>query len=105
MSSDNYRKIEHALARQRREAESHQRALDRAANTSCANLRILDVADVIDDAIQSSERNVIKHVQRMLLLRDVNNRPEKEKERVLNLHRRLTELESQVRALAKVVKR
>jgi hypothetical protein len=99
MPFENYRKIEQALARQRREIEGRQSALDRAAHESCASLRILDVANVISDAIESSERNVIGHVRRMFVLRDVYRR--REKEQALNFHRRLTQIESQLRLLAK----
>jgi len=59
VSSDNYRKIEDALARQRREEEGRQSTLDRAAQESCASLRIADLGNVISDTVKDSERNLI----------------------------------------------
>jgi len=97
MPSDNYRKIEDALARQRREEESRQGTLDRAAQLSCASLRIADLAKILFDAIKDSERSLIGHVKRTVECLDL----EREKGRVFKIHRRLTQLESEVRLLAK----
>jgi len=99
VTSDAYRKVERALARQRREEESRQSVLDRATQESCASLRIADLANVSSDTVKDSERNLIGHVKRMFALLDVDRR--REKKRMFNVHRRLTELESRVRALAK----
>src|SRR5262245_41682348 len=101
MPSENYRKIEQALARQRREEESRQNVLDRVAKASCADLRITDLAKILFDTIKDSERNLIGHVKRMLACLDL----EREKRRVFNIHRRLTQLESQMRLLAKAAKK
>jgi hypothetical protein len=101
VSSDNYRKIEDALARQRREEESRQSTLDRAAQSSCASLRIADLANILSDALKDSERRLIGHVRRTVASLDL----EREKGRVFNIHRRLTQLESQVRLLAKAAKK
>src|SRR5262245_15558677 len=101
MPSDNYRKIEDALARQRREEGSHQSTFDRAAQETCASLRIVDLAKVLFDAVKYSERNLIGHVKRMFETLDL----EREKRRALNIHRRLTQLEGQVRLLAKANKK
>ena len=100
MPSENYRKIEQALARQRREEESRQNVLDRGAQASCADLRITDLAKILSDAFKDSERNLVGHVKRTVASLDL----EREKRRVFTLHRRLTQLESQVRALAKANK-
>ena len=99
MSSGNFEKVERARARQRREEESRQSTLDRAAQESCASLRIADLGNVISDTIKDSERNLIGHVKRMFALLDADRR--REKGRIFNLHRRLTELESRLRVLAK----
>src|SRR5262245_51189768 len=100
MPSDNYRKIEDALARQRG-AENHQSVLDRAAHESCASLRVADLAKILFDAVKDSERTLIGHVKRTVVSLDL----EREKRRVFNIHRRLTQLESQVRLLAKAAKK
>ena len=100
MSSDNYRKIEDALARQRREEGGRQSTLDRAAQVSCASLRVTDLAKILFDALKDSERNLIGHVKRTVECLDL----EREKRRVSNIHRRLTQLECQVRLLAKAKK-
>src|SRR5262245_58985144 len=101
MPSDNYRKIEAALARQRREEEGRESTLDRAAQVSCSSLRISDLAKILSDAFRDSERNLIGHVWRMITALDL----EREKRRVSNIHRRLTQLESQVRLLTKAAKK
>jgi hypothetical protein len=101
MSSGNFEKIERALARQRREEESRQNLLDGAAQASCASLRIADLAKILFDAVKDSERNLIGHVKRTVASLDL----EREKGRVFNIHRRLTQLESQVRSLAKAAKK
>jgi len=100
MPSDNYRNIEDALARQRG-AENHQSTLDRAAQESCASLRIVDLAKVLFDTVKDSERNLIGHVKRMFATLDL----EREKRRAFNINRRLTQLESEVRLLAKANKK
>jgi hypothetical protein len=99
MPSDHYREVERALARQRHEVKNRESALNRAALESCASLRIADLAQVLSDAVKSSERNLIGHVTRMLALRDMDRR--REKERALNFHSRITQLESELRLLAK----
>src|SRR5215510_2196216 len=101
MSSDYYGKIEQALARQQREEESRQSARDRAAHESCASLRIADLAKILFDAVKDSERNLVGHVRRTVASLDL----EREKRRVFNIHRRLTQLESQVLLLAKAAKK
>jgi hypothetical protein len=107
---DDFRKkeIESQLARlkqaeqkQMRAVEVNRNILARAARTTVGDLQIGDLAEAIHDAVQSQKREILEHVHR--LFRHVKSSAEHDNERSRafdrKLHRRLFELESDVRQL------
>jgi hypothetical protein len=67
---------------------------------SAADLSLNDLAEVVADAIKSSERRVVlEHVGLMFKLIDVNFGDQHEKTRISNIHRRLIQVKSELRRL------
>ena len=100
LQRDLARKIETDAGRRTRHIELDERAIDRAAaRMSAADLSLNDLAEVVADAIKSSERRVLEHVGRMFKLIDVKFGDQHEKARISNIHRRLIQVESELRRL------
>jgi hypothetical protein len=94
------RQIETDAGRRTRHIELDERTIDRAAaRMSAADLSLNDLAEVIADAIKSSQRRILEHVQRMFRLIDVKSGDQHEKARISNIHRRLIQVESELRRL------
>ena len=92
------RKIGTDAGRRTCQIELNERAIDRAAaRMSAADLSLNDLAEVVPDAIKSSERRILEHVRRMFKLIDVKSGDQHEKARISNIHRRLTQVESELR--------
>ena len=101
LQRDLARKIETDAGRQTRHIESDERTIDRAAaRMSAADLSLNDLAEVVADAIKSSQRRILEHVGRVVTLIDVKlGDARREKSRVDNIHRRLIQIESELRRL------
>jgi len=102
LQRDLARKIETDAGRRTRHIELDERAIDRAASRmSAADLSLNDLAEVVADAIKSSQRRILEHVGRMFRLIDVKSGDQHEKARISNIHRRLTQVESELRKISK----
>src|SRR5262249_37987126 len=100
LQRDLARKIETDAGRRTCHIELDERAIDRAAaRMSAADLSLNDLAEVVADAIKSSERRVLEHVRRMFKLIDLKFGDQHEKTRISNIHRRLTQAESELRKI------
>lgn len=74
--------------------------IDRIGRTK-TRLSINDVADVVGDALKDQRRRIIQHVVRMFRLQELKAGPAQGEERFRNLHRRLAQVESEIRSLKK----
>ena len=75
--------------------------LDRAGRLS-AGLTIDDVAAAVGDALKSQRKDIIGHVRRMIEVSHIKSSLSSQAEtRLHNLHKRLTEVESELRRLKK----
>ena len=72
---------------------------DRAAQQlTCASLTIDELAEAIASAIKISERRLLEHMGRVTTLVDVKlGDVRREKNQIDNIHRRLTQVESDLR--------
>jgi hypothetical protein len=96
--------IQRALARQRSIESSQAKAHDLAAARMPAGaLTIGDVAEVVGGLLHEQRAELLEHFRRMLQLVELRQTPRDAKEdvRVSNIHRRLTQLESEVRLMTK----
>lgn len=75
--------------------------LARAARTTVGDLRVGDLAEAIHDALQSQKHEILKHVHRLFSQVKASAEYDNERRRAFDkkLHRRLIELESDVRQL------
>ena len=73
--------------------------IESAKDSGHYHLSLNDLAEVVADAIKSSERRVLEHVGRMFKLIDVKFGDQHEKTRISNIHRRLIQVESELRRL------
>ena len=106
---DDFRKkeIESQLARlkaeqkEMRAVEVNPNILARAARTTVGDLRVGDLAEAIHDALQSQRHEILKHVHRLFSQVKASAEYDNERRRAFDkkLHRRLIELESDVRQL------
>jgi len=80
-------------------AEFFMRQLEAAARV--AKLEAATSSRLVADAIKSSERRILEHVGRMFRLIDVKSGDQHEKARISNIHRRLTQVESELRKISK----
>lgn len=74
--------------------------LDRVGRRT-TGLSINDIADVVGDALKSQRQHIISHVGRMFHLREVTANAARGNDRLSNLHRRLVQVESEIRSLKK----
>jgi hypothetical protein len=109
---DDFRKkeIESQLAKQAeqkemRAVEVNRNFLARAARTTVGDLRVGDLAEAIHDALQSQKQEILKHVHRLFKHVKASTEHDNERSRAFDrkLHRRLFELESEVRRLGRKV--
>ena len=102
------KEIESQLARLKQAEQKEMRAVDvnpnilaRAARTTVGDLRVGDLAEAIHDALQSQKHEILKHVHRLFSQVKASAEYDNERRRAFDkkLHRRLIELESDVRQL------
>jgi hypothetical protein len=74
--------------------------LDRVGRRT-TSLSINDIADVVGDALKSQRQDILSHVGRMFRLQEVKAAPAQGDARLKNLHRRLVQVESELRLLKK----
>ena len=72
--------------------------LDRVGRRT-TSLSINDIADVVGDALKSQRKDILSHVGRMFHLRDLQAATARGDVRFSNLHRRLVQVESEIRSL------
>jgi hypothetical protein len=63
------------------------------------SLSINDIADVVGDALKSQRKDILSHVGRMFRLQEVQAAAAQGEERFKSLHRRLVQVESEIRSL------
>ncbi|OLB72058.1 MAG: hypothetical protein AUI16_21485 [Alphaproteobacteria bacterium 13_2_20CM_2_64_7] len=94
------RQIEADASRQTRQIEIDRKALDRAAQaTSAGDLTVADLAETIADALKNERREILKHVNRMF--QHAAMKTAHYDLRIRNLHKRLFQLESEMRRLTR----
>jgi hypothetical protein len=64
-------------------------------------LSIDDIGAVIGDALRDQRKNILAHVGRLFRLREVNAASSPNDQHFKNLHRRLVQVESEIRRLTK----
>jgi hypothetical protein len=74
--------------------------LDRVGRRT-TGLSLNDIADVVGDALKSQRKDILSHVGRMFRLQEVQAAPAHGEERFKSLHRRLVQVESEIRSLKK----
>ena len=74
--------------------------LDRVGRRT-TGLSINDIADVVGDALKNQRKDILSHVGRMFHLQEVQAAPAQGEERLKSLHRRLVQVESEIRSLKK----
>src|SRR5262245_2761320 len=79
---------------------SENSLLDRIGRSS-VSLTLDDIADVVGDALKSQRKQIIGHVRRMIEVSELKRSPSQAEIRFHNLHKRLTEVESELRMLKK----
>jgi len=80
---------------------SENSLLDRVGR-SRTSLTVDDIGDVVGDALKSQRKQIIGHVRRMIEVSEMKSHPSSQAEtRFHNLHKRLTEVESELRRLKK----
>jgi hypothetical protein len=88
-----------ALARQRA-ADDDRKAIDRAAaRMPLSALTVDDLAQVISGVLRDQRRDLVGHMHRLFQLSKISSHDEDTRGR--NLHRRLTQVESELRLLKK----
>jgi hypothetical protein len=86
--------------------EEDDRAGGRLAKRIPASaLSVADVAEVVHDQLRVQKREILQHIGRQLELLRIQQRDTAEAARSKNFHRRLVELESEVRELRGKIKR
>jgi hypothetical protein len=71
--------------------------LERAGAMSASVLTINDLAEAIGDAVKASEGSVLEHVGRMIRMVEMKLEDPADKRRITNMHRRLIQVESELR--------
>jgi hypothetical protein len=84
-----------------RQVELDEHALAAAARTSASFLSISDVAEAIADELKNQRREILKHVNRMFQHAAMKSSTAHDDLRVRNLHKRLVQLESEMRRLTR----
>ena len=74
--------------------------LDRVGR-STTRLTVDDIAAVIGNALRDQRKHILAHVGRLFRLQELNAASSQSDERFKNLHRRLVQVESQIRSLKK----
>jgi hypothetical protein len=78
-------------------SEFENRVLDRVGR-STTRLTIDDVGEVLGDALRDQRKLLLQHIDR-LFRQQLSGGAAKNDQRYRNLHRRLTEVEAEIRAL------
>ena len=100
----NYQQVKNAIARQDRAAEERRDALDRAAvRTPPGALTTGDIAVIVADIVKDQKRDILAHVERRLKLIALDKPAEDLRDH--NLHRRVTQIESELRLMKKAKSR
>jgi hypothetical protein len=73
----------------------------KAGSQSISNLSIDDLAEVIADAVKSSERRVVEHLGRVVRLINMKANARDETARLKNFHHRLCAIESELRQMGR----
>jgi hypothetical protein len=83
-----------------RRSDFENSLLDRVGR-STTGLTVDDIAAVIGDALKDQRKNILAHVGRLFRLQELNAASSQSDERFKNLHRRLAQVESEIRSLKK----
>jgi hypothetical protein len=84
-----------------RQVELDEHALAAAARTSASFLSISDVAEAIADELKNQRREILKHVNRMFQHAAMKSSTAHYDLRLRNLHKRLVQVESEMRRLTR----
>jgi hypothetical protein len=76
------------------------RVLDRVGR-STTPLTVDDVGEVLGDALRAQRQHILAHVGRLFRLQELNAASRQSDERTKNLHRRLVQVEAEIRAIRK----
>jgi hypothetical protein len=79
----------------------HSGLVRKAGSQSISNLSIDDLAEVIADAVKSSERRVVEHLGRVVRLINMKADARDETARLKNFHHRLCAIESELRQMGR----
>jgi len=83
-----------------RRSDFENSLLDRVGR-STTSLTVDDIAAVIGDALKDQRKSMLAHVGRLFCLQEMKAASSQSDERLKNLHRRLTQVESEIRSLKK----
>jgi hypothetical protein len=83
-----------------RRSEFENNLLDQVGR-SVTRLTVDDVADIVGDALRGQRKQILAHVGRLVRLQEVKAAAAPSDERFKNLHRRLLQVESEIRRLKK----
>ena len=81
-----------------RRSDFENSVLDRVGR-STTRLTVDDVGEVLGDALRAQRQQILAHVGRMLRLQELTAGDKSSDQRFRNLHRRLIEVEAEIRAL------
>jgi hypothetical protein len=84
-----------------RQVELDEHALAAAARTSASFLSISDVAEAIADDLKNQRREILEHVNRMIQHAAMKSSTAHYDLRVRNLHKRLVQVEAELRRLTR----
>jgi len=74
--------------------------LEQVGRRSITNLTIDDIGGVLGDALRDQRRHIVQHMGRLFRLQQLRDGAAND-QRLKNLHRRLIEVEAEIRALKK----
>ena len=108
MAPPEYRsRLQHELARKTRassglrQVEIDEHTLAAASRTSASALSISDLAQTIADEFKIRQREILKHVDRMIKHAEMQSSKPHDDLRVRNLHKRLFQVEAELRRLTR----
>jgi len=83
-----------------RRSDFENSLLDRVGR-SATRLTVDDIGGVLGDALRDQRKHILAHVVRLFRLQELNAASSQSDERFKNLHRRLVQVESELRSLKK----
>jgi hypothetical protein len=86
------------MVRRSRSDFVENRILDRVGRSTIP-LTVDDIGEVLGDALRAQRQQILAHVGRMLRLQELTAGDKSSDQRFRNLHRRLIEVEAEIRAL------